>query len=64
MDPKQISIKTMKLVVSIDGRLGRIETALGIGAAVGQSPVPQSTEAEAKPAAAPPPEPGKVKHRG
>jgi hypothetical protein len=66
VDPKQISIKTMKLVVSIDGRLARIEAALGIGDQVGQSELPQMHNGEAVAVATPPPPepPGKAKHRG
>jgi hypothetical protein len=70
VDPKRISIKTMKTVESIEARLGRIESALGIGGPVGQSeplqPQQQMTEAEAirLTKELTPEPPGKGKHRG
>ena len=43
MDPKRVSIKTMKTVESIDQRLARIEAALGLGP---HAPAPADDDAD------------------
>ena len=55
MDPKRINVRHMKAVESIDARLARIETALGLSGPVGQNPVPQQQPQPDPPAPEPPP---------
>jgi hypothetical protein len=55
VDPKRISIKTMKIVESIEARLARIEAALGVNDPIGQSPAPQQQPGPPAPAPQPPP---------